>query len=106
MPNNGFDLSKIEGFDWDDANIEKNWTKHKVYYKEAEEVFFDRDILVGIDIKHSSVEKRYQGIGKTNNNRVLFISFTFRTAKVRVISARPANRKEKEKYEKKAQKNT
>ena len=32
-----FDFSKYIGFDWDEGNIEKNWSKHRVSYKECEE---------------------------------------------------------------------
>lgn len=106
MANKGLDLSKVEGFNWDEGNIDKSWKKHKVYYKEAEEVFFDKNLTVTKDIEHSVTEDRYQCLGKTNNSRLLFISFTFRRDKIRVVSARPANRKERSKYEKKAKTNS
>ena len=106
MPKKEINLSRVEGFEWDEGNIEKNWIKHKVYYKEAEEVFFDKDLVISVDIMHSEKEERYQCLGKTNNNRLLFIGFTFRQGKIRVISARPASRKERYKYEKKAEANS
>lgn len=106
MANQKINFTEIEGFDWDEGNIDKNWKKHKVHYKEAEEVFFDKNLLVNKDIEHSKTEQRYQCLGKTNTNRLLFISFTFRRNKIRVISARPASQKERRKYEKKPKKNT
>ena len=34
-----FDLNKLHGFDWDEANIKKNQAKHNVEYRECEEIF-------------------------------------------------------------------
>ena len=106
MANKELDLNKIEGFEWDEGNVNKSWNKHKVYYKEAEEIFFDKNLTISQDIKHSKVEDRFQCLGKTNNNRLLFISFTLRRGRIRVVSARPASRKERNKYEKKAKTNS
>lgn len=92
-------LDEIDGFDWDEANIKKNEIKHKVFYKECEQVFLDKPLFLK-DEKHSANEKRFLCIGKTEKGRTLFISFTMRNLKVRVISARSADRKEKETYEK------
>ena len=63
-------FSKIIGFDWDDGNIEKNWIKHKVSFKECEEIFFNEPLLILDDIKHSQKEYRYFALGKTNNNKL------------------------------------
>ena len=98
-----FDIESIEGFDWDKGNIDKNFKKHKVIYQEAEEIF-NNEPYVFEDIKHSLKEERLQALGKTNQGRLLFVSFTVReigeTLKIRVISARDVNKKEEVKYEK------
>ena len=52
-------LSKIEGFEWDEGNIQKNWLKHSVYYKECEEIFTNVPLLLVRDTKHSQNEKRF-----------------------------------------------
>jgi uncharacterized DUF497 family protein len=39
-------LSKCRGFQWDEGNADKNWIKHKVSRTEAEQVFFNRPLLV------------------------------------------------------------
>lgn len=39
-----FDIAKIEGFDWDEGNIEKNKIKHNVSKKESEEVFLNQPL--------------------------------------------------------------
>lgn len=92
-------ITPIE-FDWDEGNIEKNWEKHRVTSKEYESVFFSTPLLINFDRDHSQREKRFQALGQTSKNRKLFISFTIRRAKVRVISARPMSKKERRIYEK------
>lgn len=90
-------LDNIEGFEWDEANIKKNEIKHKVYYKECEQVFFDKPLYFK-DKKHSKTEDRFYAIGETNNGRLLIIIFTKRSGKLRVISARSQSKKEKKLY--------
>jgi len=92
------DLSKIEKFDWDDGNQFKNWARHQVSTTECEEVFFNLPLLLANDTQHSQAEKRYYVLGKTNVGRQLFIAFTVRPNKIRVISARDMSRKERKKY--------
>jgi len=81
-------------FEWDKGNIYKNLVAHGVKNEECEEVFFDTSKLILRDPLHSDKEKRYILIGKTKKQRVLFIVFTLRKKKVRVISARDLNKKE------------
>lgn len=88
-------------FDWDKGNIDKNWEKHKVHFKEAEEVFFNKPLKIFPDAKHSITEKRFQILGVTNNERKLSIFFTIRNKRIRIISARDQNKKERIKYAKK-----
>jgi len=92
---------KITEFDWDERNRDKNYKKHKVNIKESEEVFFNRPLKVFKDKKHSHVEERFIAFGKTDAGRKLFIAFTIRKNKLRVISARDQSRKERKIYEKK-----
>ncbi|OGF44188.1 MAG: hypothetical protein A2452_06975 [Candidatus Firestonebacteria bacterium RIFOXYC2_FULL_39_67] len=93
-------VSDIAGFDWDEGNKEKNWEKHKVLASECEQVFFNQPLIVLDDNKHSSMEKRYFSLGKTDNDRKLFIVFTVRKGLLRVISARNMSIKERKIYEK------
>ncbi|OGY09977.1 MAG: hypothetical protein A2700_02020 [Candidatus Blackburnbacteria bacterium RIFCSPHIGHO2_01_FULL_44_64] len=92
--------SKIIDFEWDRWNLEKSLKKHKITPKESEEIFLDKDQLVLKDIKHSQKEARFNIIGKTTKKKVLFATFTLRSNKVRIISARSANAKERKLYEK------
>ncbi len=89
-------------FEWDKGNTGKN-RKHGVDDKEAEEVFFDKDKVTFQDTVHSTEnEERLRIIGKTKKARLLFIVFTKRGKKVRIISTRDVNRKEVPLYEKAA----
>ena len=94
------DLSNVGGFDWDDGNRNKNWTRHQVTASECEEVFFSLPLFLEDDVQHSQEEKRFYVLGQTNADRKLFISFTIRTNKIRVISARDMSRKERQTYAK------
>lgn len=91
--------TKITSFDWDKGNIGKNWQKHKVTDRECEEAFFDSKKKVLKDPLHSAGEKRFILIGKTKLDRMLFIAFTVREGKIRVISVRDLNKKEIKLYE-------
>jgi len=91
-------LSRIGGFDWDKGNIERNRRRHKVSFVECEELFFNRPLVVAEDEIHSNAESRYYALGTTNGGRYLFIVFTVRTNKIRVISARDMSRRERRIY--------
>lgn len=89
-------------FEWDKGNKDKNWLKHKVKNEECEEIFFDKKKKILKDVLHSGKEKRFIILGKTKKERLLFVVFTIRNKKVRVISARDVNKKEVILYEEKS----
>lgn len=91
-------LRQCEGFEWDEGNINKNWLKHKVSPAECEQIFFNRPLVIQDDLRHSEVEKRFYALGRTDSKRNLFIVFTVRNKRIRVISARDMSRKEREVY--------
>jgi len=91
-------LSQCTGFEWDKGNIAKNWIKHKVGIYECEQIFFNQPLLIQNDIVHSKQENRFFALGKTDLERMLFISFTVRNKNIRVISARDMSRKERKAY--------
>ena len=95
------DWKQITGFDWDVGNEQKSEKKHSVSRFEAEQVFFNKPLLVLADQKHSQSEARYHALGKSNNARLLHITFTLRSddTLIRVISARDMHRKERNIYE-------
>jgi hypothetical protein len=91
-------LVACTGFEWDEANVEKNWERHRVTPKEAEDVFFHDPFVMRSDPGHSRREKRYRAMGKTARDRKLFVAFTIRGTLIRVISVRDMSRKEDEEY--------
>lgn len=91
-------LSRCKGFEWDGHNTEKIWRKHRVSPSECEQVFFNYPLIIADDVKHSEREKRYYGLGHTDTDRLLFVVFTIRKDRIRVISARDMNRKERKVY--------
>lgn len=92
-------LESCIGFEWDDANSEKNWELHGVTPEEAEDVFFQEPLVMRSDVRHSRREKRWYALGQTSKGRWLFLVFTVRRKLIRVISARDMNRNETETYE-------
>ena len=95
------DFTKVTGFDWDKGNTRKN-EKHDVSMAEAEQVFFNKPLLIVGDLKHSQHEKRLHALGCSDKERLLHITFTLRdkSKKIRVISARDMHKKERVIYEK------
>lgn len=85
----------VSGFQWDDGNSDKNWRRHRVTQGEAEQVFFNRPVIVADDDLHSDDETRYFLFGCADSGRRLSIVFTIRGEFVRVISARNMTRRER-----------
>jgi|SRR3990170_6780086 len=97
----GFDerIANCEGFDWDAGNIDKIWERHKVSASECEQIFFHEPLVAAPDEKHFDREERFYALGHTDAGRLLFIVFTIRNNRIRPISARDMNRKERKEYE-------
>lgn len=93
------DRQRIEGFEWDQGNTRKN-EKHGVTQAEAEQVFVNEPLLLLPDAEHSRSELRFHALGKTNEERLLHVSFTLRGGgtRIRIISAREMHRKERSIY--------
>ena len=87
------------GFEWDDSNKDKSLTKHGVSNEECEQVFEDVRRQFYPDVLHSRHEERFVIVGATKDEKLLRIAFAVRGDLIRVISARPINRKEKNLYD-------
>jgi uncharacterized DUF497 family protein len=83
------------GFEWDEANWRKSELKHRVSSLEAQEALLSSPVC-DADLQHSDAEQRYIALGVTNTGRQLFVAFTIRRNRVRIVSARPMSRKERE----------
>ena len=92
------DFDECEGFDWDEANIDKNWKAHRVHFWECEEVFFNEPFVAQRDEDHSFREERFYALGKTNSGRRLFVVFTIRNKLIPIISVRDMTRSERVAY--------
>lgn len=89
-------------FEWDAAKDEANLKKHGVLFKTAITAFDDPWALVAPDSKHSTAtESREWLIGEADGGKVLVVIFTKRSQGriYRIISARPASRRERKSYE-------
>lgn len=93
------ELPKPIEFEWNEGNYDKNLIKHQVSNQECEEVFGTDKAVLAQDFIHSISEPRYIIIGPTKGFRVLYIVFTIRSNRIRVISARDTNKKERRFYE-------
>ena len=91
-------IPEVESFEWDAGNLAKSEGKHAVSWTEAEQVFFNRPLVVAESSAEHS-EQRYFALGKTNAGRQLTIVFTIRGRRLRVISARPMSRRERRVYD-------
>lgn len=87
-------------FEWDNWNKDKNWLKHKVSNQGCEEVFLVNRFLLLKDHIHSIIENRYIVLGPNREGKIFTIILTIRKQSIRVISARPATKKERNFYEK------
>jgi uncharacterized protein len=70
----------------DDGNSAKNEAKHGVTDREAEEIFFNKPLVVALSSK--------------GGREIRYVVFAARAHRVRVISARPMSRNERKVYEK------
>ena len=97
-------FKNVQGFDWDEGNSTKSFSKHGVTMLEAEDVFFNSPVIVAEDAKHILHETRYHLLGRTNIERRLHVTFVLREVAdktyIRVISSRDMSKKEREIYEK------
>lgn len=96
------DLSRTVGFEWDAGNARKSDDRHGVSRGEAEQVFTNEPLLVVHDLKHSGAEARWRALGKTPAGRALHVIFTIRINRIRVISARDMNPKERKRHDQQA----
>jgi uncharacterized DUF497 family protein len=85
-------------FEWDEAKNRSNIGKHGIDFADAEAVF-DGVMVRFEDDRYEYGETRERAIGMLANGFVVMLVFTTRDGRVRLISARPASRFERKKYE-------
>ena len=83
-------------FAWDDEKAALNRQKHGITFETAALVFADENRIERYDSIHSNDEDRYITIGRVRE--ILFVVYTERLDKTRLISARKATPNERRDY--------
>jgi len=90
-------------FSWDARKALRNYDKHGVPFEEAATLFSDPDGLDWEVFEHAQIERRWKRLAQSSRDRILIAVYTLRrfsdgTETIRIISARPASRKERKAY--------
>ncbi|MBM9501236.1 BrnT family toxin [Leptospira sp. 201903071] len=89
-------------FEWDNKKNSSNLKKHQITFKQASQVFLDKDAIYIPDEKHSENEERWLVLGKIENFTVIVVVFVDKSnkeeEKLRIISARKADKSEEKEY--------
>ncbi|MBK6623130.1 MAG: BrnT family toxin [Saprospirales bacterium] len=84
-------------FEWDENKNKKNIKKHGIDFNDAKEVFKDEKRVVSKDDRKDYGELRWLAVGAIIGS-ILAVVFTIRDTAIRIISARRANKDEKDEY--------
>ena len=85
-------------FEWNDAKAEANFQTHGVSFELAKTVFQDMFAVERIDDREDYGEERFVIIGMAEGNILLFVAYTDRGERIRIISARRATQNEQDDY--------
>ncbi|MCF6264699.1 MAG: BrnT family toxin [Xanthomonadales bacterium] len=87
-------------FEWDKKKGKSNNKKHGVTFEEAQTVFLDEYAIQFYDPEHSEDEDRFLLLGTSFKSETLVVCHCFREeeTKVRIISARKADKDEQQVY--------
>lgn len=88
-------------FEWDVDKALLNLKKHRVSFDEAKTVFGDPFAVTINDPLHSVGELRFIDIGRSRDGKILVVSYTQRSQKIRLINGRKATKTERKMYEEK-----
>ncbi|GBD89596.1 hypothetical protein BMS3Abin04_00304 [bacterium BMS3Abin04] len=80
-------------FEWDQAKNKRNISKHNIDFRDAV-LIFNNPILIKMDTRKDYKEIRWIGLGILEKI-VVVVVFTKRKDKIRIISIRKANKKER-----------
>jgi uncharacterized protein len=84
-------------FEWGDDKAVLNWRDHAVTFEMAREAFHDPFAVEWQDLTQDPSEERYSLIGMVEG-RLLFVGYTLRGDKIRIITARKATAYERRRY--------
>jgi len=87
-------------FEWDAEKAAANEEKHGVPFEEAATAFADPLSITIADELHSTRgDERFVLLGRSGRGRLLVVVHLERGQNIRIISARPATRRERLSYE-------
>jgi uncharacterized protein len=89
-------------FTWDPKKAAANLRKHGVGFPEAATAFADSLSLTIPEPDHSVGEERWILIGQSDRRRLVVVAHVERGELIRIISARPATRRERRTYDEEA----
>ncbi len=84
-------------FEWDDDKAARNLRDHKITFEQARLAFSDMFAVEREDRREPYSEARYNLIGMAEGH-LLHVTFTQRGERIRIISARPAEPRERRRY--------
>ena len=84
-------------FEWDDIKAASNWLDHGITFETARAAFDDALSVDREDTRHGDTEERFALLGMVDN-QLLFVSYTLRGGRIRIISARKAEPHERRRY--------
>lgn len=90
-------------FDWDEEKNQVNIQKHGISFEQACTIF-SGPVWSRVDQRFAYGEIRFISIGLVEKTAVIVVVHTDRGGTTRIISARPANRKERSRYDEEVQK--
>jgi uncharacterized DUF497 family protein len=86
-------------FEWDPDKAASNLRKHRVRFAEAVTVLEDQAALSMRD--DTADEDRFAAVGMDSLGRILVVIYAVRGARIRIISARKATKREQSQYQRK-----
>jgi uncharacterized DUF497 family protein len=84
-------------FEWDDVKAARNWQEHGVTFQMARDGFKDAFAVEWVDHCQAVSEHRFAMLAMVGN-RLMFVSYTLRGDRVRIVSARKAEPHERRRY--------
>jgi hypothetical protein len=91
-------------FEWDPVKAKENLRKHRISFDRAAEIILDPLAVSIRDEEHSEDEERWVSMGKDRSGSLLILIHTFsevaaEESRIRIISARKADKRETRQYE-------
>jgi uncharacterized DUF497 family protein len=90
-------IMQDDDFEWDDGKAARNLRDHKIPFELARLAFADAFCVAKEDRRAPYGEVRHNLLGMVGG-RLLHVTYTMRGERIRIISARPAEPRERRRY--------